>query len=398
VRVLTVHKAKGLDFTHVYLLQLHRSDGGGSFERPTRVWRREDEGAYQLLGLATPGAWRALARAKEREAQERIRLLYVAMTRAKDRLVVSWCPEDGAAPEPARVAKIGELLLHRPGRPPLEGVAEADVSESGALWRHTARLADAVAPPLPQTLALAGLDRARIASDERTLLEQRAEAQRREARPVQRVASDLTHDDEARATATLPDDDAPEPPPSEPPDRERRLAMAAGTAVHAALEHADFAAEASALGARGDREISRALAALEPADERVAAERRAREIWRGVCAGPLLARLRALAPRVLARELPVLLAPDELAPSDEAPVGFVSGAIDLLYVDAHGEIVVADYKTDDVQGEAELREKAEHYAPQGAAYTRAVQRALGLDAQPRFELWFLQAGECVTTG
>ena len=78
----------------------------------------------------------------------------------------------------------------------------------------------------------------------------------------------LTDDDEARAAATLPDDEAPEPLSSEPPDRERRVAMAAGTAVHAALEHADFAHEASALAASGEREISHALAALEPADER----------------------------------------------------------------------------------------------------------------------------------
>jgi len=185
---------------------------------------------------------------------------------------------------------------------------------------------------------------------------------------------------------------------SDPPDRERRIALAAGTAVHAALEHADFSHAGAALVEPGTREIDRALAALEPADERAAAERRAREIWQRLCAGPLLARLRALAPRILARELPVLLDPRELPPSDDAPVGFVSGAIDLLYEDERGEVVVADYKTDDVSGEAALREKTAHYAGQGTAYTRAVQLALGLEAPPRFELWFLQVGACVTAG
>ena len=78
---------------------------------------------------------------------------------------------------------------------------------------------------------------------------------------------------------------------------------------------------------------------------------------------------------------------------EDDPVGFVAGAIDLLYRDpADGEWVVADYKTDDVTGAA-LEERARSYAAQGAVYTRAVATALGLAEPPRFELWFLSAGE-----
>jgi ATP-dependent exoDNAse (exonuclease V) beta subunit len=73
-------------------------------------------------------------------------------------------------------------------------------------------------------------------------------------------------------------------------------------------------------------------------------------------------------------------------------VGFVSGAIDLLYEDERGALVVADYKTDEASTAAKLAELTEHYAPQGEAYALAVQRALALAEPPRFELWFLQAG------
>jgi len=390
VRVLTVHKAKGLDFAHVYLLQLHRGDGGNPDPKPTHVWRGSDEPAYQLLGLATPGAWRALARAREREAQERIRLLYVAMTRAKDRLVVSWCPS-GQAENPSSAKTIGDLLEHRGGRPALEQIVAGDQpSDGGAVrWRHTARLARATAPPLAPPPARLTLDPTQIAREDEALRVARAAAQRHEARPIQRVASELPHDDEARAARALPDDDAPEPP-RERPDPARRIALAAGTAVHAALELADLAADADSLAAHGEREIARVFAQPEGSEEQRAAQQRAREIWQAVCAGPLLPRLRALAPRILARELPVLLAPDELPPSNDAPVGFVSGAIDLLYEDDRG-LVVVDYKTDEVAGRS-LEELAARYAQQGAAYTAAVQRALGLTARPRFELWFLQAG------
>jgi ATP-dependent exoDNAse (exonuclease V) beta subunit len=77
-------------------------------------------------------------------------------------------------------------------------------------------------------------------------------------------------------------------------------------------------------------------------------------------------------------------------------VGFVAGAVDLLYRDpAVGQVVVADYKTDAVAG-ADLHRRAASYASQGAVYVRTVQQALALAAPPRFELWFVQSGEVVT--
>jgi len=69
-------------------------------------------------------------------------------------------------------------------------------------------------------------------------------------------------------------------------------------------------------------------------------------------------------------------------------VGVVTGTVDLLYHDPETDrLVVADYKTDDLdRGEAETRSEA--YAPQGAVYARALQEALDLEEEPRFELGF----------
>ena len=86
-------------------------------------------------------------------------------------------------------------------------------------------------------------------------------------------------------------------------------------------------------------------------------------------------------------------------PDGDGPVGFVAGAIDLLYRDpATNEFVVVDYKTDRVEGEAALAERAARYAGQAASYRRAVQEALALAQPPRFELWFLHAGAVVPVG
>jgi ATP-dependent helicase/nuclease subunit A len=402
VQVMTIHRAKGLEFEHVYLLQGHREERKPQ-EKETRVYRGRGRRAFELLGMPSPGAWQARVEQEVVEAHERVRLLYVAATRARERLVIGWSRKAGTAPEPEGAKSLADLLTSRadPRRKVTEAIAGggAIFDAHGVEWRA---LAWQDATPLPRALSSArARDAARVERDDGWLALKRAEAEACEARTWHATASELAHaaHDEREPAHARNDEAAEEPTTARavaPPDRERRIAMAAGTAVHAALEHADFAQAKSELAAHGTHEIGRALAALEPADERAAAEQRAHAIWQRACAGPLLARLRAVAPRILARELPVLLDPRELPPSDDAPVGFISGAIDLLYEDERGEVVVADYKTDDVSGEVELREKTAQYAGQGSAYTRAVQLALGLSAPPKFELWFLQAGACVT--
>jgi ATP-dependent exoDNAse (exonuclease V) beta subunit len=92
---------------------------------------------------------------------------------------------------------------------------------------------------------------------------------------------------------------------------------------------------------------------------------------------------------VVARELPVVLPP---ASEDRSAVGFVAGSIDLCYRDPETrEWVIADYKTDRIAGSDDLTACVARYTEQGRYYVRAIREALRLDADPRFELWFLDA-------
>jgi DNA helicase II / ATP-dependent DNA helicase PcrA len=82
VQVMTIHKAKGLEFETVYLFDLVK----GTF--PSNRRRQSLEIPDELLtGEIVPqGDW---------HLQEERRLMYVAMTRAKTNLVISWSPDHG---------------------------------------------------------------------------------------------------------------------------------------------------------------------------------------------------------------------------------------------------------------------------------------------------------------
>jgi ATP-dependent exoDNAse (exonuclease V) beta subunit len=170
----------------------------------------------------------------------------------------------------------------------------------------------------------------------------------------------------------------------------RAIATAVGSAVHRALELLDLEAEPGD-GLAGVRAtVAATLAAQLGGDELSRARERADRLLERFAAGPLFGRLRELAPRIVARELQVLLAP---ASSVDGPVGYLAGAVDLVYLDpVTGEPVVADYKTDAVEDPAEIDALCARYALQGAYYVRAVREAFGLAQDPRFELWFLHAG------
>jgi ATP-dependent exoDNAse (exonuclease V) beta subunit len=172
----------------------------------------------------------------------------------------------------------------------------------------------------------------------------------------------------------------------------REVAAVVGTAVHRMLETLDLESgleeQVDDRRAELEAEVERGV---DPPSRGLAAGHLENLLGR-LTRGALLARLEELAPRVVARELALLLPP----PGGEGPVGFLAGRVDLVYSDPRtGELVVADYKTDAVEEGAELEERVRLYAPQVELYARGLQEALGLDRAPRRELWFLAADRVV---
>ena len=74
---------------------------------------------------------------------------------------------------------------------------------------------------------------------------------------------------------------------------------------------------------------------------------------------------------------------------------FLAGAVDLVYRDPDGALVVADYKTDAVADQTAIEERTHIYEAQVDAYGRILRVALGLEEDLHTELWFLAADKIV---
>lgn len=404
VQVLSIHGAKGLQFPHVYVLQLHKGMGRAPRGPATERGQHDGVTVLRLLGAPGPGCAERERAAAEREDAELVRILYVATTRPEARLVLSGLPAALAhAAGGSASARFAARREEGDGAAAATSAQEAGgrhVDASGVLWRlpeweaaALPRAAAAGPPPLPGAAA--------VRAEAEALAAARAAAARRARRSLSRPASAEAHETlqerfERAEPAREREDAEPERERSAETGHASRRGgdpRVVGSAVHRALEtmRLDDPPDSAVAAAEGPvAAVARSMAAPV---EAAAVEAEALRVLRRFVSGDLFARLRAIAARgdLVARELPLLAGPTE---GDLAPVGFVAGTIDLLYRES-GAWVVADFKTDDVAGDA-LRERAAQYAAQGAAYVRAVQEAFALPALPRFELWFLRAGEVVT--
>ena len=384
VRVSTLHGAKGLDFGCVFLVQLHK---GSSRQAPeVEVGRVADRLEYRVRGASTPGFDLVRTTREKVEEAERVRLLYVGMTRARERLVLS-----GLWPRFGRMSDNAVALLERRAPAPADW-SDTDarcareqtsaVESAGARWRVLASEAEGDAPTPPQRATLP-LDLPALRAEALRLRAESERARVRMARPRGGRASEPARDDRDDADDEL-----------ETPLRAMGVAHAGaelarwvGSAVHAALERLDLsAADPSAALSLARDEALRALAAAPSPADAAAVRDAASELLLRFSHGELFARLWASRDRVVARELPVLLP----AASDGDAQDFVAGSIDLVLRDvATGELVVVDYKTDRDAPDAQGASRREAYRRQGAVYQRALAESLGLGTPPRFELWWL---------
>jgi len=358
VRITSIHKMKGLENRWIFVPDLsrgeNRSDKDTLLARVVRTPEGREALALRVAGVQNPAgvSWRA--EHERHEDAEEVRVLYVAATRARERLGLLV----GPAKAPPWVRALAAWGFD-PESPPADG---ARLCDGRVLHRRLERPAAGPRDELPSRDA--GVDQARRRHDHAI------ERLRAAARPFVTPSGLAEH--AARPTPGAGTSDRPR----------AEVGRVVGIAVHRLLERLreEPSQEALVLLEALVRQVALAERA-EPGP--IASE--ARAILETFFESGLAARLARL--DVLGREVPVL------APSGSGPV--LRGTIDLLVRERDGSVVIVDYKTDRETDPSELRRL---HGPQLRAYAEAVREALDLPALPRAEIWALRAGTTVTLG
>jgi ATP-dependent exoDNAse (exonuclease V) beta subunit len=380
VRIMTVHRAKGLEFPVVILADLTAKaapDEPGRYVDPARGLA-----ALRLAGAAPPDLADHAAEERARDEEESVRLLYVAATRARDLLVVpavgdgpfeGWlAPLDPAIrPDPDR-ARMPETTSP-PGCPTLEGdcvdgrpdnAARPDGSVAPGLHRPQAG-SHTVVWWAPRALELEVLEN--VGLKQKKLLETDERGERSDAgvrahelwqterarvrevgsAPSVRVVTATEH-------AAVAGGDVEVAVEAVGGAGARPHGKRFGTLVHAVLAAVELGSPASEIAAVVGIE-GRLLGA--PPDEIAAAT----DIVTAALAHPLLRR--AAASKRLRRETPLALVLDDGT--------LVEGIVDAAFEDDDGWTVV-DFKTD-----VEMAGRLEEYRRQVALYARAIAGATG---------------------
>ncbi len=364
VRFLTIHKAKGLEFPVVFLPDLNR--GTRPNQAVTRVTAPPVDGRRFLAAVSAgrrtirnTAAVIADEETRRHEAAEQKRVLYVASTRAGDRLFLL---NSGVSKLSPWVKALQEQWGYRIDKQHEEDpfAGNGGTLCDGRVIHRSILVAESPSEPAPRL----EVDAEKAARAFRAAGETAAGAAKRRWRTP-------SADHRARATdAAARETELPHP-------RERDLARAAGRAVHAALEHADFTRPGEIVG--GLEAAARAAAGefgLDPAAVRAAAE----AALAAFLGSDLPARLARA--EILGRETAVLF-------RDDAGTT-VHGYADLVYR-LDGRVHVADYKTDagDPAGLASA------YRDQLRDYVTAVRTAMSLDIDPVAELLLVRSGKRV---
>lgn len=399
VQILSIHKSKGLEFPVVFLCDTDRRfNKRDSMEtvlvHPTLGLGPKRTDLARRVEYPTLARRAVAARLVRETLSEEMRLLYVALTRAKERLYIT-----AAVQEPEKRLDKLRAGLSVPLAP--EVLAGAG---SMADWLISAALADG-----QEHLRLRVCESAEsaAAAQAETPRGEIDEAAKREL--ARRLAFVYPHEAATRLPSKLTatglkgrretDEEAVEltPRPHRPfrmPDfaRQNRPVSGAekGTATHLVLQYMDFAQSGSVEAVQGEIARLRAAGFLS---EREAQAVDAAAIVR-LFASPLGQRMKA-AP-ALRREFRFSLLCDAEALFGEAAGEslLLQGVVDCWLDEPEG-ITVIDYKTDRLRTRAEAERRAEEYRPQLAAYAGALARITGKPVRESV-LYFLSCGEAVT--
>lgn len=406
VRILTVHKSKGLEFPVVFLCDTARQFNRNDSKEAVLIHPELGLGP-KLVDTRQHTIRPTLARKaielrmKREMLSEEMRLLYVALTRAKDRLFITAVNKD-----PYKYVENKRNLLPFSG-----GTFEAETlasAQSPADWLTMAALADD-----GENLALhiengsseeepdaAAAENKKIGGTRLLPVLERnlnfvypyAGA---EQLPSKVTATELKHMEENEdAESAVLVKSGKERQIFLTPDffRENKPAAGAerGIATHLALQYMNPEKAESESGVRGEIERLR--------EKRFLSVRQAQAVNIGAIAelfrSSLGQRIRA-ADRVWREfRFSLLCGAGELLHTGSGEEILLQGVVDCC-IEENGKLVVIDYKTDSVHTEEQLQQRCALYESQIRAYAMALSRIFSMPVKESV-LYFLSCGRAVT--
>ncbi len=401
VRIMSIHRSKGLEFPVVFIgdtaRQFNRSDLRGSvLVHPELGLGPKFTDAARGIEYPTL-ARRAVANRLERELlSEELRLLYVAMTRARERLFIT-CTFADPQKTMDKLAPAAQEHIPAQALLPMRSMAEwlicaalgtggrALTLSIGGDEEGAPRRVTPAAQPEPERTGEEA-----VPVDFDALLAWRYPHSGAETLPSKLTATELKSlaEPDAESAELLPRAARTFRRPDIALAARRLTAAERGTATHLALRYLELGALTTPEAAR---EAVDRLAAAGKLSAREAAAVDAAGLCR-FALSPLGRRITA-APRVL-REFPfALLCPAErFFPGAEGEELLLQGVVDCCLIEPDGAVIV-DYKTDRIAPEA-APERAKRYAAQLETYAWAVSRITGLAVKAKI-VYFLQPGEAV---
>ena len=401
VRIMSIHRSKGLEFPVVFIgdtaRQFNRSDLRGSvLVHPELGLGPKFTDAARGIEYPTL-ARRAVANRLERELlSEELRLLYVAMTRARERLFIT-CTFADPQKTMDKLAPAAQEHIPAQALLPMRSMAEwlicaalgtggrALTLSIGGDEEGAPRRVTPAAQPEPERTGEEA-----VPVDFDALLAWRYPHSGAETLPSKLTATELKSlaEPDAESAELLPRAARTFRRPDIALAARRLTAAERGTATHLALRYLE-------LGALTTPEAAREAVDRLAAAGKLSAREAAAVDAAGLCRFALspLGRRIAAAPRVL-REFPfALLCPAErFFPGAEGEELLLQGVVDCCLIEPDGAVIV-DYKTDRIAPEA-APERAKRYAAQLETYAWAVSRITGLAVKAKI-VYFLQPGEAV---
>ena len=415
VRLMSIHKSKGLEFPIVVLADLDRAFSGQDFKAPVLVHPELGLGPRYVdlkrrIRYPTLARTALEARLRRENLSEEQRILYVAMTRPKEKLIMvdaaygagkklqKLAPLAGVPAPPESVAEcksFGDwLLLSLLTRPEASALRGAAGTEPETLWAggdspwevslHDAedfREIPAAVRGAPTVERAAAFDPSLLDWEypykAETALPAKLTATQLKGRPVdEEIAENAAHIPALR-------------PLSQPKFRWEAHGLTPaerGTASHLLLQHLDFSGGAAS--AQAAALVEKRLLTPEQAG---AIDCRAIDRF---LSSPLAAEIRA--GRNVRREYRFTLLTDASEYDARARAGdtvLLQGVVDCCFETDDG-LTVVDFKTDRVRDAETLRERADAYRPQLRAYSDALRRVLEKPVTRRV-LYFLSNGATV---